>query len=359
MLPYLCLPAFPVRLTFSRRVFIIGLTMTTATVRSLAKGEILMHEMDTSQEAYGIQSGVLLVLKGDIIIGEVRPPGFVGEIGVILNKPRSTTVIARTAAVLDVFDLKKMLEDIQLESKTGIKFLKSLTDRLEMTRAKVEELQHLILKECAKKLAFLISEKRVKGRDVPFPAYQQLCHDVEVSIDQDLSHDDAIEDLEILHSIARRNEVDGPFVERMSTRFRSFTPIDLGPYAVPRLDTFLNFRDAAKSIAEHIVVLTRYLADYHTLGLSHIDSDISVIEEVLPLVQRQHLLKELLHEHKAKSDPETCSRQMREFDLAMQDIIASPNPQDQPLFPVAKRFGIGQTYIRALQMEWKNHLVRT
>lgn len=75
--------------------------------------DLVLTEGDEAKSMYWLVRGVVAVTSrdGEAIYAELKPGSFFGEIGVLMNMPRTATIIARTKCLLLV--LKK--EDLQLE----------------------------------------------------------------------------------------------------------------------------------------------------------------------------------------------------------------------------------------------------
>ncbi|KAI0975320.1 RNI-like protein [Xylaria arbuscula] len=75
--------------------------------------DLILTEGDDAKAMYWLVRGVVAVTSrdGEAIYAELKPGSFFGEIGVLMNVPRTATIIARTKCLLLV--LKK--EDLQLE----------------------------------------------------------------------------------------------------------------------------------------------------------------------------------------------------------------------------------------------------
>ncbi|KAI1288742.1 RNI-like protein [Xylaria venustula] len=75
--------------------------------------DLILTEGDDAKAMYWLVRGVVAVTSrdGEAIYAELKPGSFFGEIGVLMNMPRTATIIARTKCLLLV--LKK--EDLQLE----------------------------------------------------------------------------------------------------------------------------------------------------------------------------------------------------------------------------------------------------
>ncbi len=326
--------------------------------RSLSKGEKLFHEKDTSTDVFFLRVGTLLVLKGEILIGQVKPPTFVGEMGPVLNMPRATTIIAKTAASLDVYDGREMMAKLTIQNEMGTKFLRSLSERFEMVRDRVSEYQYQYLMECMKILAILISEKKIVDKKLEFTDIKNIRREVELMLGQSMARKDAVEDCAVLHKMAKQHGVSDKFEQSISARFRTFELIDLKPFKLPRSDSFLDFRSGAQSIAEKIVILTRCLTEFQNLGLSRLESEITLIEETMPFPAREQILKELMLSVYAKGSLDDFKRQVTEFDRAVKSLVEETGHTDMPLGPIAKKFNLDEPYFKSLQTKWKEFLMK-
>jgi hypothetical protein len=76
----------------------------TCDYRLVRAGETIMREGDPATEAYMVERGTLDVLReagsSDIPIARLGPGDWVGEIGLLLDEPRSATVVAASDAQL-------------------------------------------------------------------------------------------------------------------------------------------------------------------------------------------------------------------------------------------------------------------
>ncbi len=328
--------------------------------RSLEKGEKLFHERDASREIYFLRVGTLLLFKGDILIGQVQAPSFVGEIGPILNVSRSSTMIAKTPVSLDVFDGKELVGKLSLRSDLGEKLVKSLAERFEMIRDRLNEYQYAILGECLKILALMISEKKVSDRSMNFSDIKAVRREMEVALDQMIMRKDGIEDYAVLIKMAKQYGLKEKYELALKNRFASFQPIDLKPYRRIPLDATSDFKQVAQLYAEKILVLTRYLADFHSLGLGQLESEIVLIEEALPFNAREQIMKELLLGKYAHGSLDDFRRQITEFDRTIKALCEeSGRGAELPLAPIAKKFNLEQEYIKALQAKWKEYLAKS
>ncbi|KAI0097938.1 hypothetical protein GGR51DRAFT_552828 [Nemania sp. FL0031] len=104
-------PDMPLDLVDRMRSF--PLFMSASDDFLIAIGKYLRPQGDEAKAMYWLVRGVVAVTSrdGEAIYAELKPGSFFGEIGVLMNMPRTATIIARTKCLLLV--LKK--EDLQLE----------------------------------------------------------------------------------------------------------------------------------------------------------------------------------------------------------------------------------------------------
>jgi MFS family permease len=71
-----------------------------AEARSAAAGEVLIRQGDVADALWLLESGVLAVAADGTPLPDVTAPGYVGELGLLHNRPRSATVTVREPAAL-------------------------------------------------------------------------------------------------------------------------------------------------------------------------------------------------------------------------------------------------------------------
>src|SRR5689334_8870029 len=81
--------------------------------RVLAAGETLIAEGNTSASVYELRAGTLEVVRSDVTIAVVSDPGALfGELSLLLDRPASASVRARTdATVVEIADARARLDD--------------------------------------------------------------------------------------------------------------------------------------------------------------------------------------------------------------------------------------------------------
>lgn len=322
----------------------------------LARGELLLREGGPSSEIYFLEQGSLVVAKGDIVIGRIPPPAFAGELGPILRRPRSTSIVAAADSEVHVFDGEKLLDSLTLEGKQGFHFIQTLIIRFEMTREKIADYQKSILKEHARLLSGMLVDRKFVKDQMPFEKLKQMRMEQEEALSRVLTHKDDLEDHNLLHRIARREGLEEKFRTKVAVRFRAFSPFDLSQHRTPKPNSFLNFMDAARRIGEEIVVLTRYLTDFQSLDVDRLESEIPMIEDVFPAEARSEMIGRVMDDKLADGDIADTNHLRTEFLKAMRKLPDANASAPVSLLPIAKKFGVEFEYKRLLRHRWRTLL---
>jgi len=104
-----------------------------AAMKSFMQGEIIAKEGDKSKNFFVLVEGTVGIFKGDKKIAEFNKEGTIlGELSMILNRPRTASIKALTAVNLLVIegDLDDIIRQYPAYSK---KIIKSLAERLAKT----------------------------------------------------------------------------------------------------------------------------------------------------------------------------------------------------------------------------------
>ena len=124
--------------------------MTAMTRTHFAEGQVLFREGDPANSVFRLLSGVVEILReldGDpILLGTVGAGQFIGEMGIIENRPRSAT--ARAASEVDV------------EFLTATEFLDHITSSPQAARELIQRLSQR-LREADDRI---VNDKRRSGR---------------------------------------------------------------------------------------------------------------------------------------------------------------------------------------------------
>ena len=104
------------------------------TCTHLAAGQVLFREGDTADSVFRLVSGsvdILRELDGDrILLGTVGAGQFIGEMGVVENRPRSATARAASEVEVEIFTPTKFLDHIASSPPAARELIQRLSQRL-------------------------------------------------------------------------------------------------------------------------------------------------------------------------------------------------------------------------------------
>lgn len=323
--------------------------VSPAKLKCVPKGGLLVREGELSREIFYMKKGSLLVLKGSLVIGQIQSPSFAGEMGPLLNRPRSTTLLAKTDAVLDIHDAPKLLSKLTLQSDLGTQFAGAMLNRLEMTRQYVDNYQQLILAEYVRIMAALMAENEAALGRQSRSDIQGLRLYQERMIDGLRSHKNASEDYDLLIQKAEKELVIDEFRHRIAAKFRSFIPFDTSSFKTHELDPSMSFKSAIRKIASQIAALSRYLTDFQGMDLGCVKSEAVLIEEMTPFENRERVLRDLMNQSKSGANLAEIQKRKFSFELDIKAIADKPYRDTLPLVDVSERFGVGDEYLRSLR----------
>lgn len=115
--------------------------------RRYAPQQTVIREGDQASEAYTIRSGTAAVLKRnskgeEVPIAVLEEGEIFGEMGLILDRPRSATVRARTALVIDVVDPTSFTALFDGEAGRKLRpIIQILSERLRVSAARLADLE--------------------------------------------------------------------------------------------------------------------------------------------------------------------------------------------------------------------------
>ena len=99
-----------------------------------AEGQILFREGDPADGVFRLLSGTIDILReldGDpILLGSVGPVQFIGEMGVLENRPRSATARAASEVEVEFLNPAEFLEQIASSPRTARELIQRLCQRL-------------------------------------------------------------------------------------------------------------------------------------------------------------------------------------------------------------------------------------
>lgn len=143
--------------------------------RQLEKGEILFFQSDNSDSAYIVRNGnISIVLNSpdgrEMVINEMHCGDLFGELGILTNKPRSTSAIARTKSELLVIQGDTFMEVVGREPQLAIRMLEITASRLQMSGKRESALAFL---DAQARLARLLLELEEQEQDKGYVTISQ------------------------------------------------------------------------------------------------------------------------------------------------------------------------------------------
>ncbi len=108
-----------------------------ASIKTYLANEIIASEGDKDQRIFVLISGTVGVYKKNTKIIEFNKEGtIIGEMGAILDKPRTATIKAITDSELYIYE-KSLDEIIKMHPDFATKLLKTLAERLAKTTERI------------------------------------------------------------------------------------------------------------------------------------------------------------------------------------------------------------------------------
>lgn len=98
----------------------------------------IIRQGDSDQAFYVLENGSVEVIKDGVVLDVLDNPGTIfGEISGILNKPRTTTVNARTQSTVTKYEALDLHKLIQNHPDIAVSMLEVLAQRLDHTTQKL------------------------------------------------------------------------------------------------------------------------------------------------------------------------------------------------------------------------------
>jgi len=140
-----------------------------------AKGEILFFQFDPSDSAYLVSTGkIYIVLNSpdgrEMVINEMRRGDLFGELGILTQKPRSTSAIAHTQCELLVIPRKAFLQVVEHEPYLTLQMLQMTASRLQMSGKRESALAFL---DAQARLAGLLLDLEKQEKDKGYVTISQ------------------------------------------------------------------------------------------------------------------------------------------------------------------------------------------
>ena len=103
--------------------------------KQVEKGQFIFYQSDPSETCYIVRSGLVSILLGssdgrEMVINEMRPGDFFGEVGLLTNQSRSTSAVTRINSELLVFPRQIFLDTIEAEPLLARRMLEITANRL-------------------------------------------------------------------------------------------------------------------------------------------------------------------------------------------------------------------------------------
>ena len=99
-----------------------------------AEGQVLFREGDPADDVFRLLSGAVEILReldGDpILLGKVGAGQFIGEMGVIENRPRSATARAASEVEVEILTPTEFLDQIASSPQAARELIQRLSQRL-------------------------------------------------------------------------------------------------------------------------------------------------------------------------------------------------------------------------------------
>jgi CRP/FNR family cyclic AMP-dependent transcriptional regulator len=110
--------------------------------RTFRAGEAIVVEGAETTDAYLLESGQVVVSRGDQRLRTLGPGEIFGEMALVDDKPRSATVTAVSEVVVGVIDRDEFEEMWRSDPEALIPVIRVLCDRVRALNALVDELAH-------------------------------------------------------------------------------------------------------------------------------------------------------------------------------------------------------------------------
>jgi CRP/FNR family transcriptional regulator, cyclic AMP receptor protein len=112
------------------------------------KGQFIFFQADPSDKVFIVRSGLIsIVLESpdgrEMVINEIRPGNYFGEVGVLTNQPRSTSAIARTKSELLALPRQAFLDALDSEPALTRRILELIANRLRISSERESALAFL------------------------------------------------------------------------------------------------------------------------------------------------------------------------------------------------------------------------
>ena len=145
-----------------------------------AKGEVLFFQSDPSEAAYLVNSGIISIVLNspdgrEMVINAMHKGDLFGELGILTNRPRSTSAIAHSNSELLVLPREAFLHALNTESQLVRLILAITAERLQTSGKRESALAFL---DAQARLARLLLEleKQEKDKGYVTVSQEELAH---------------------------------------------------------------------------------------------------------------------------------------------------------------------------------------
>jgi CRP-like cAMP-binding protein len=143
--------------------------------KNVAKGEVLFLQSDPSESAYVACSGKISIILNspdgrEMVINEMRKGDIFGELGILTNKNRSTSAVARSESELLVIPRATFLRTIDEEPQLTRRMLELTVSRLQNSS---ERESALLFMDAQARLAHLLLELDKQEEDAGYITISQ------------------------------------------------------------------------------------------------------------------------------------------------------------------------------------------
>jgi len=135
--------------------------------KQLPNGTVLCREGEVGREMYVVQSGKVRISKKvrdvEKVLAELGPGAFLGEMSILLNKPRSATATVIEDAKILVIEPKTFEAMLKGNAEIAIRLIKVLADRLQEAD---DQIENLLLKDTTSRVVHMLlrtADKRGKA----------------------------------------------------------------------------------------------------------------------------------------------------------------------------------------------------
>ena len=139
------------------------------------KGQVLFFQSDPSELAYIVRSGTISIVLNapdgrEMVINEMRRGDLFGELGILTNKNRSTSAMARSNSELLVIPRRAFLRVVDNEPPLARRMLELTASRLQMSS---ERESALVFMDAQARLAHLLLELEKQELDTGYITISQ------------------------------------------------------------------------------------------------------------------------------------------------------------------------------------------